>query len=974
MSNVPASRGEPELETPFTGPGEARRLARGVPWHETPLGPPEGWPTALRTIVRTALATPIPIAIWAGPELTLLHNDAYLPILGEKASWAMGRPGHEVWAEVWDTLGPELERVVTTGVAARYQDRPFLLRRSGRAETAYFTFTVAPVVADDGQTVAIFSPCEETTLLVTERLRAGNALGELAEKQAFLLRLSDALRPLRDADEIQYTAARLLGQHLGVSRALYSEIVDEKELVVTRDWADGVPALTGRYPLEVFGDEPPALLRRGNLIIDDLEQDDRLSPRARSAFRAMGAAASMIASLVKEGRWVATLGLHSAVPRTWTPLELSLLEEVTERTWATVERARAEAAARANEQTLQAFFDSASFLMGIAELDGDRILPVSGNRALVEFRAATPTGDGQLPPDIVRLWVEKYRESQRRRAPVRFEYQHPRPGAPVWLRQTVAFTGLGPGGKPRFSFVAEDVTERRRAEKAIRESRKQLAIVIDRLPVAAGLIDMRGRWVITNAALRAMTSREIPSNDLAQRPNWSALDEEGRPLPPEQWPGARALRGEVVSPGVEFTFRSSEGRELRTIVSAIPLRGPDGVQTGAISTFQDVTRLKLAEEELRLANRQKADFLAVLSHELRNPLAPIRNSLYLLARPGAGPDQVARALEVLDRQTRHLTRLVDDLLDVTRIERGKVELQRNRLDLRDVVRKTTDDLRSTFEQRGVTLRVQERTGPTWVDGDAVRLEQALANLLQNAAKFTPSGGTVTVSLSAADGQATLSVRDTGEGMDPEQIERMFEPFTQAAQGAARTRGGLGLGLALVKGFVELHGGTVRASSDGPGRGAEFVIELPTVEPPLPRDAEAAAAGAARDVVLIEDSADAARTLADVLQLQGHRVRIASDARTGLALVRERRPDLVLCDIGLPDMSGYDVARTLRAEASTAGIVLVALTGYAQPEDRRRAAEAGFDAHLAKPPSLERLEELLRTPPTGSSSHSPAPPS
>jgi signal transduction histidine kinase len=964
MSIVPASRGVPELETPFTGPGDARRLARAVRWEETPLGPPAGWPPALRTLVRTALATPIPIAIWAGPELTLIHNDAYAPILGDREAWAMGRPGREVWAEVWDSLGPELERVVKTGTAARYQDRPYVLRRSGREETAYLTFTLAPVVADDGQIVAVFNPCEETTLVVSERLRAGNALGELGEKQAFLLRLSDALRPLRDADEIQYTAARLLGQHLGVSRALYSEIVDEKELVVTRDWTDGVPVLTGRYPLEVFGDEPPALLRRGNLIIEDLEQDDRLSPRAKSAFRAMGAAASMIASLVKEGRWVATLGVHSATPRTWTPFELSLLEEVTERTWAIVERARAEAASRANQQTLQAFFDSASFLMGIAELDGDRILPVSGNRALVEFGAGTPGGDGQLPPDVVRLWVEKYRESQRGRAPVRFEYPHPRRGAPVWLRKTVAFIGIGPGGKPRFSFVAEDVTERRRAEKALRASRKQLAIVIDRLPVAAGLMDMRGRWVITNAALRALTSREIPSNDLAQRPNWSALDERGRPLPPEQWPGARALRGEVVSPGVEFTFRSSDGRELRTIVSAIPLRGPDGVQTGAISTFQDVTQLKLAEEELRLANRQKADFLAVLSHELRNPLAPIRNSLYLLARPGAGPEQVARALEVLDRQTRHLTRLVDDLLDVTRIERGKVELQRSRLDLREVVRKTTDDLRSTFEQRAVTLRVQEPAGPAWVDGDAVRLEQALANLLQNAAKFTPAGGAVTVTLSAAGGRARLSVRDTGEGMDPQQIERMFEPFTQAAQGAARTRGGLGLGLALVKGFVELHGGSVRASSAGPGRGAEFVVELPMAEPPPPRDpaeASSGATGAGRDVVIIEDSADAARTLADVLQLQGHRVRIAADARTGLALVRERRPDLVLCDIGLPDMSGYDVARTVRAEASTSGVLLVALTGYAQPEDRRRAAEAGFDAHLAKPPSLERLAELLRTP-------------
>ena len=838
MPDVPERQGKPQSETPFAGPGEACRLARAVRWDETPLGPPDRWPAALRGLVRTAMATPVPIALWAGPDFTLVHNDAYAPILGAKVTWAMGRPGREVWAEVWESLAPEFERVVATGLAVRYEDRPYVLRRSGREETGYFSFTLAPVFADDGRIVAIFNPCEETTPAVS-------TLGRLAQKQAFLLQLADALRPLGDADEIQFTAARLLGEHVGASRVLYSEIVDEHDLVVSRDWTDGAPSLVGRYPLSVFGEEPPELLRRGNLVIEDVETDPRLSDRARSAFRAMGATASMIASLVKEGRWVATLGVHSAVRRAWTPVELSLLEEVTERTWATVERARAEAAAR--------------------------------------------------------------------------------------------------------------------------ESRQQLAAVIDQLPVAAGMLDMRGRFAISNAALRVFTLPTLPSGDPDQQSRWSGKDELGRPLPPERWPGARALRGETVSPGVEMTFRPEGGRELHTIVSAVPLRGPDGAQTGAIVAVQDVTRLKTAEEELRLANQQKADFLAVLSHELRNPLAPIRNGLYLLSRPNARPEQAARALEVLDRQTRHLTRLIDDLLDVTRISRGKVELQRSRLDLRDVVRKTTDDLRSIFDERGVALRVQHAAGPAWVSGDAVRLEQALANLLQNAVKFTPGGGTVTVVLSAAHGRATLSVRDTGEGMEPREVERMFEPFAQAAQSAARTRGGLGLGLALVKGFVELHGGTVRASSPGPGRGAEFTVELPLADPVQPRaageDADpGASAGPPLDVVVIEDNPDAGRTLADVLQLQGHRVRVALDGRAGLALVHERRPDLVLCDIGLPDMSGYEVARTLRAETAAAGIFLVALTGYAQPEDRVRAAEAGFDAHLAKPPSPERLAELLRVSP------------
>ena len=363
-----------------------------------------------------------------------------------------------------------------------------------------------------------------------------------------------------------------------------------------------------------------------------------------------------------------------------------------------------------------------------------------------------------------------------------------------------------------------------------------------------------------------------------------------------------------------------------------------------------------SKERLEYADRRKDEFLAMLSHELRNPLAPIRNSIYLLEHAAPGSEKAARSKEVLRRQAEHLTRLVDDLLDVTRISRGKVELQRRHVDLREIVRKTTDDLRSEFDQSGVALHVEHSVGPVWVEADTTRVAQVLGNLLHNAVKFTPARGSVNVSVAASGGRAELSVRDDGIGIEPGQVDRMFEPFAQADHGIARSKGGLGLGLALVRGLVELHGGSVRAHSDGLGHGAEFLVTLPLTAP------EAAApvgnsfvVGATRRVVLvIDDNTDAGQTLADMLELQGHSVRVARNGQSGLDLARDLRPDVVLCDIGLPDLDGYEVARALRRDEALRTTRLIALSGFAQPEDRRRAREAGFDDHIAKPPDPDQL--------------------
>src|SRR5690349_17001001 len=328
-----------------------------------------------------------------------------------------------------------------------------------------------------------------------------------------------------------------------------------------------------------------------------------------------------------------------------------------------------------------------------------------------------------------------------------------------------------------------------------------------------------------------------------------------------------------------------------------------------------------AEGALLEAERRRDEFIAVLSHELRNPLAPILNSVALLDRIGSQAEPARRARAVIDRQARHLARMVDDLLDVTRISHGRIELDRALHDARDLVRKAVEDHRLGFEARGVALSVELPAAPVWIDVDATRIAQVLGNLLQNSAKFSAAGGATVVQVRAAGGQAELRVRDDGAGMTPDLLARLFQPFVQGAQSLARLQGGLGLGLALAKGLVEQHGGSVRASSAGPGRGTEVVVALPLARAPAAAAPDAVAPVAARRILVIEDNVDAGESLAELLRLAGHDVAVARTGAEGIALARAQRPDVVLCDLGLPDVSGLEVAAALRADETLAAMRL-----------------------------------------------------
>jgi two-component system CheB/CheR fusion protein len=380
----------------------------------------------------------------------------------------------------------------------------------------------------------------------------------------------------------------------------------------------------------------------------------------------------------------------------------------------------------------------------------------------------------------------------------------------------------------------------------------------------------------------------------------------------------------------------------------------------------EITERVRASEALRESNDRKSAFIAMLSHELRNPLAPMRHALWLLDRATPGGERAARARDTLARQILHLTRLTDDLVDATRLARGTIELRKERVDVAEVVRRVVQDHEALFASQEVAITADLGTLPLWSEADPIRMAQAVGNLLWNAAKFTDPGGHATVTLErASGGLALIRVCDDGTGIPREVLEHIFEPFVQADRSLERARGGLGLGLFVVRALVEAHGGSVQAVSGGPGCGAEFTVSLPLApeQPTLLSPVRPRCASMPRHrVLVVEDNVDAADALREMLLLWEHEVEVAHDGRQGVEKAREFRPDIVLCDIGLPRMDGYEVARAIRSDPDLSRTFLVAVTGYASSEDARRAACAGFDRHLGKPVPVEVVEEVLATAP------------
>ena len=570
------------------------------------------------------------------------------------------------------------------------------------------------------------------------------------------------------------------------------------------------------------------------------------------------------------------------------------------------------------------------------------------------------------------------------------------------------------------SKVARDVSERKRVEHALRESEKRLAVQAQALTrlnelstrlwgtrsLEDGLEDILAASLELLGADQGNLQLVSPDGDalriVAQRGFERAfLDFFGEVRVTDESACGRALRSgqRVVIDDVESEasfapYRATAGASgFRSVVSS-PLIGADGTRLGVISTHfrivhrpqaQELGRLDLylrqasdfierckldqtlrqSEEALREADRRKDEFLAVLAHELRNPLAPIRYALATVKKSARSGEQRRRAEEVVERQVALMSRLLDDLLDISRITRGMLELKKSHVELHQVIAAAVETARPLIDSKHHRLSLDMPQHAVRLEADAVRLAQVFANLLINAAKYTDPGGRIELRATQQAHQVSVTVRDNGIGIPPELMPRLFTLFSQVHAPTGRTQDGLGVGLSLVRGLVALHGGTVEARSEGAGRGSEFTVHLPRGAPGAGTRAadDATAVPAAVHplrILVVDDSRDAADICATLLELSGHRVQTAYSGRRALEVAEAFQPQVLLLDIGLPDIDGYQLARSIRAAPWGQSAYLVAVTGWGQEQDRRRASEVGFDHHLTKPVEAEALDSLLRS--------------
>jgi len=528
-------------------------------------------------------------------------------------------------------------------------------------------------------------------------------------------------------------------------------------------------------------------------------------------------------------------------------------------------------------------------------------------------------------------------------------------GSRFWANVVISALRNDAGELTGFAEVVRDMTERRAGEDALREAEERMRSVVNHVIDGIITIDERGMVESFNPAAEKIFS--YPAVEVVGR-NVNMLMPEPQHSRHDGYLTnyIRTHQPKIIGIGREVEGLRSDGSifPMELAVSEFNLAG-HRYFTGII---RDITERKRLEREIhkRVAElaetgHRKDEFLAMLAHELRNPLAAITTAVQLSTMSGV-QDQINWSMEVINRQVKHLTRLIDDLLDVSRITRGKVQLRKETIDAYPVINGALDAIRPLIEQRNHELIVSLRPGLR-LDADPTRLEQILVNLLTNAAKYTESGGTIWLTAGHEGNDIVVKVRDTGIGIPPEKLPKMFELFAQGDRSLARSEGGLGIGLTLVRSLAEMHGGSVTATSEGPGKGSEFIVRLPAVAaraeemPRLPAKTPQTIAHRAR-ILVVDDNVDMVRGLVRLLDLLGHDVQTAYDGPTAIETARVHRPEFVLLDLGLPGMDGYQVATRLRQEQGSQDAVIIAITGYGQEDDRCRSREAGFNHHLVKP--------------------------
>ncbi|MCF2488072.1 PAS domain S-box protein [Dyadobacter sp. CY347] len=566
----------------------------------------------------------------------------------------------------------------------------------------------------------------------------------------------------------------------------------------------------------------------------------------------------------------------------------------------------------------------------------------------------------ELAPAHEEFWYETYGRIAKTGQPARFEHEAAALG---YFYDVYAFP-IGPAGQNQVAVLFNDIMDRKKTQQTLQASQARLAAIFQSLPVAVGEFDHDGKVVIANKVMdRYLPNGLMPSMDETRHDRWLAYNADGTRLERSNFPGARALRGERVLPPVEMQYRQEDGSVIWTHVAAVPLVNNHGKVTGQVTIITDIDELKSAESALQQADRRKDEFLAMLAHELRNPMSTIRNGLSVLSLTGVGTDPVTeQTVTLMERQVNHLVRLVDDLLDVSRITQNKIELKKEYIELGRLVSDAVMAIGGQYASVGKQLHLTPFTERLYVQGDITRLSQVVTNLLTNGLRYTGEQGQVWISLTKQEGHALIRVADNGIGLTKEQLSSIFDLFVQADNSLARSQGGLGIGLTLVQRLVKMHGGHVEARSNGLAQGSEFLIYLPMEDrPSSAKGITGISSGQqlrGQRVLVIDDNVDATILVTLLLQLKGFEVESRKSGLEGIRAAETIMPAVILCDIGMPEMDGYQTAKMIRQQPWGKNIPLIALTGYGQQEDKQLAQNAGFDSHLIKPVDVKELILLI----------------
>ena len=775
---------------------------------------------------------------------------------------------------------------------------------------------------------------------------------EELERYRFVDRLDDAIRDLTLPQDLCDAATRILRQHLAA------------------DWCAWIPADDhGNTPGAAFA----RLARRGiACAVDNVGDMGEIAAGADAgallaACRERGLRAFLCAPAAAGWQGAACMMVGQAAPRRWQAHELRLATAAAERCARALGHARTALELRGAEERIRASHDYLRLLIdsgeeGFYSVDRDGAT-VMCNAAFLKMLGFAREEDavGRKLHGLIHHSHPDGSHYAVCDCPI---YQAARDGVPAHVKDEMFYRLDGTGFPVEYRArpvwhngelqgavcTFSDLTERRRTEQALRQSEAHLASVYAQTGAGISETDLGGRLFRMNDRFCDITGRsreallETRMHDITH---------------PDDLVHSVAVFERSIDSGVPCELEKRYVRPDGSVVWVNNTMCPvSSVQGGPVDSMMvvsvDISERKRAEEALRQADRRKDEFLAMLAHELRNPMAPIRAAADMIGLAHLDPERLRRTSQIISRQVRHMTGLVDDLLDVSRVTRGLVGLDKADLDVKQVIAHAMEQVRPLVEEKRHHLTVDLDAARAHVLGDQKRLVQVLTNLLNNAAKYTPAGGSIHLTMRVSHAQVSLHVADNGIGIPANLQPRIFDLFTQAERSPDRSQGGLGIGLALVKALVELHGGTVRSESAGPGAGSDFIVTLPRVaereadDAPQAGQDPALAAADRRRILVVDDNVDAAQMLGMFLEVAGHEVVIEHDAQAALARAASGVADVCILDIGLPEIDGYELAQRLRAQPGTAGLLLIALTGYGQEHDRQQALRAGFDHFLVKP--------------------------